>query len=143
MVRLAQKLSRPDGAIERQCGLKDHADTAKALSYLGRDGEIVGNTASSDGALKVSEIQGQRATTLSNDLVSVFGSNGSLSEADVDQALEAGATAPATVLQQITDSLDGNCNTLSNGALSMTAAQLSAAIAKYLPTDSDPASGTA
>jgi hypothetical protein len=123
---------------ENQSGTaKDQANTAKALSLLGPQAQSVGNIASSDGPLAPSEIQGQSATSLSNDLVTAFGSNGSLSESDMNQALDAGATAPASVLQRFDASVDGNWNELSGGSESMTAAQLSAAIAKYLPTGSD------
>jgi len=115
---------------------QDRADTANALSLLGPQAESEGNIASSDGALNPADIQGQSATTLSNDLVTAFGSNGSLSESDMDLALEAGATAPPIVLQRFTASLAGDWNGLSGGANTMTAAQLSAAIATYLPTGS-------
>jgi hypothetical protein len=117
----------------------DRADTAKALSLLGPQAQSAGNIASSDGALAPADIQGQSATTLSNDLVTAFGSSGSLSESDIDGALEAGATVPPTVLQDFAASLDSNWTALSGGSESMTAEQLSAAIAKNLPTSSDAA----
>lgn len=83
---------------------------------------------SSAGNLASDEIKGQSATSLANDLVGTFGSNGSLSQSDVSQALGISPTAPPLMLKVISN----NWNSLAGGPQSMATAQLSAAIQKYV-----------
>jgi hypothetical protein len=75
------------------------------------------------------------------DLVSTFGSNGSLSEAEVNQVFMSGATAPASVLQDITRGIDTDWNVLSGGSSIMSATQLAAAIQQDLAAGNASSSG--
>jgi hypothetical protein len=88
---------------------------------------------SSAGQLTPADLQGHTATSLAGDLVSMFGSNGSLSESQVNQVFMSGATAPASVLQDITLGIDADWNVLSGGSTTtMSATRLAAAIQQYL-----------
>lgn len=81
------------------------------------------------------ELQGQTADDLAQDLVSRFGSNGSLSCSDVEKALSS-ASWPADFRAKIKSGIDTNWHAIFGGASSLTTAQLSKAISQYLPANS-------
>ena len=92
---------------------------------------------SSAGALTSSEMQGQSASSLANDLVDTFGSDGTISLSDVDGALGLNdSTDPPEVIQQMRSEMASAWNSLSGGASTMSADQLASAIGGLLPVTS-------
>jgi hypothetical protein len=106
----------------------------KPLELLGYNPSAgpISNIATSDGVLDPSEIQGQSATSLADDLVSAFGSNGGVSESQINQAYLTGATAPSQVVDGVKKVIDSDWSLLSGGSDTISAADLSSDIQKYL-----------
>jgi hypothetical protein len=89
--------------------------------------------ANSDGTLTASDVQGQSAASLTANLISAFGSNGTLSLNDVDNALGLNdSTVSPTIIQHLKSEIATAWNSLSGGSSELSSGKLESAIGSYL-----------